>query len=57
MDVGRKSSGISKHTLPQRRKQPVLMEMAGGGGASTLGWMRYNEDPCSLDFRHRLCFL
>lgn len=38
----------------------MFMEMAGGGGASTLGWMRYNEDPCSEDFTqlmHRLRFL
>lgn len=28
----------------------MFMEMAGGGGASTPGWMRNSEDPCSVDF-------
>ncbi|CAB1432705.1 unnamed protein product [Pleuronectes platessa] len=44
----------------EEEKQLIITEMAGGGGASTPGWMRNNEDPCSEDFTqltHRLLFL
>lgn len=52
------SKDISQHNI--ERKQHIFMKMAGGGGASTLGWKRDNEDPWSEDFTqlyHRLSYL
>lgn len=60
------SSGCRAHVsadiLPtQFTLAEMIMEMAGGGGASTLVcWMRNNEELCSEDFTqltHRLRFL
>lgn len=54
-DVGQ----ISEDFVPpaHREKRAVFMEKAGGGGASTLGLVRNDEDSCFKDFKRRLWFL